>query len=320
MTGEDPANMALWAPWVRAFVVKQELLSRFYAQAFTAPADGARGAEQAVSVFHLVATPGSDPSQPPAASYEPFVTAVRPHVPDFGEQLDLVASYADLRSDRTPEVLTQISYPTTFFGGILGLHPARHKYVLEVVAIVQAVASTLALRVKHALACQRPDRYSSQIQAIIPTPGHGTLPSGHSVEAFATAMVLQELLPNNDPGFADAPQMLMRQAERIAANRTVGGVHFPVDSLCGASLGLALGDMIAHRAGKPSPLPVRFDGRLIAARDFQLDQVYKNNHRASFRDAGLDFVKLEPRNTALGQDVSQPLKWMWDRAKAELQS
>ena len=40
-------------------------------------------------------------------------------------------------------------------------------------------------------------------------------------------------------------------AARIAENRTVAGVHFPVDSLAGAVMGIAIGELvIAHCTGQ----------------------------------------------------------------------
>ena len=53
----------------------------------------------------------------------------------------------------------------------------------------------------------------------------------------------------------------MRQAARVAINRTIAGVHFPVDSAAGQVLGLALGEYLEHRAkGTPSYSSWQFDG------------------------------------------------------------
>ena len=38
--------------------------------------------------------------------------------------------------------------------------------------------------IKHALACRRPIEYSPQVQPMILTPSHGSLPSGHSTKSF----------------------------------------------------------------------------------------------------------------------------------------
>ncbi len=59
------------------------------------------------------------------------------------------------------------------------------------------------------------------------------------------AMVLIELLrasPNPAYDWEMYAVQLLRQAARVAVNRQVAGVHFPVDSAAGALLGLTLGD------------------------------------------------------------------------------
>jgi hypothetical protein len=90
---------------------------------------------------------------------------------------------------------------------------------------------------------------SPQLQPMIQTPGHGSLPSGHATEAHIVAYVLWKLLRAANPSKPiDTFEQLMRQAARVAINRTIAGVHFPVDSAAGQVLGLALGEYFVHRA------------------------------------------------------------------------
>ena len=54
---------------------------------------------------------------------------------------------------------------------------------------------------------------------------------------------------------------LMRTAARIAINRTVAGVHFPVDSAAGAVLGLTLGHYLVARCQHAASFEAwKFDG------------------------------------------------------------
>src|SRR5690606_16546135 len=141
----------------------------------------------------------------------------------------------------------------SFLGLPVGLNPPRHQKTLEILGIVTNVTKLVEMRIKHALACRRANEYSSQIQPMIQTPGHGTLPSGHAAEAFVQAIILYRLvrigsggdaqIDKSDPSFVQ----LMRHAERIATNRVVAGVHFPVDSVAGMVLALTLSEFFVSR-------------------------------------------------------------------------
>lgn len=107
------------------------------------------------------------------------------------------------------------------------------------------------IRFKHALAAPRAIEYSSQMQPMIQTPGHGSMPSGHSTQAFIVAVVLCALF--NQKFGTLFYQQAMRQAYRVAVNRTVAGVHFPVDSIAGHVLGTALGEYFVARCTRNLP-------------------------------------------------------------------
>lgn len=95
------------------------------------------------------------------------------------------------------------------------------------------------------------------VQPIFPTPGHGSYPSGHATQAFAIATVLGHLAGGSGP-MADGA--LWRLAARIAVNRTVAGIHYPVDSALGAVLGVTLGRAILARGqAVPGVVPLAFD-------------------------------------------------------------
>ena len=96
----------------------------------------------------------------------------------------------------------------------------------------------------------------------------------------------------------------MRLAARIAANRTVAGVHYPTDSMAGAVLGLTIGEMIVSALEGETETPVRvFDGASFTG-DFDLASLH---------------AVINPQTTkrniaALQSDVVSKL---WAFAKAE---
>jgi hypothetical protein len=75
---------------------------------------------------------------------------------------------------------------------------------------------------------------------------------GHASQAYMSAYILWKLQDptGSNPGLRD---MLYRQAFRMAFNRIVAGVHFPVDLPAGAILGLALGEYFVRRCTPLDP-------------------------------------------------------------------
>ena len=121
---------------------------------------------------------------------------------------------------------------------------------------------------------------------MIQTPAHGTLPSGHATEAFTMARVLWTLMSraSNLPyGDAAWGEQLMRLAARVAINRTVAGVHFPIDSVAGAILGLTLARYLEARCSNgqtPGEEP-RLQGRSFDGTAFPAPAETSTSRRAS---------------------------------------
>ena len=232
---DDAANLEEWSQLVRVQTVLQELISDTAVRM-----DGTQAKVYAVGG-----------AQGGGLSATAFASFTRPGMEDFKAQLEFVRSYADLRGDRLPEILTQAGGATAYLGAIAGLHPGRRSYTYELLGIAETFATQIVLKVKHLLACRRPDTLSAQVQPAIPTPGHGTLPSGHATESFIVAVLLAHLMDQeltHGTGDRTHVDQLMLQAARISVNRHVAGVHFPVDSMAGATLGLLLGQYIVARA------------------------------------------------------------------------
>ncbi|HEX6261049.1 MAG TPA: hypothetical protein VFZ51_10375, partial [Woeseiaceae bacterium] len=105
---------------------------------------------------------------------------------------------------------------------------------------------------------------------------------------------------------------------RVAINRTVAGVHFPVDSAAGQLLGTTLGEYFVHRASTPA---ANYSSRQFncatfpAANDFVWHLVY---------DAPGD--RWQPAQPAwIGAPISNAetagqsplLNWLWTQAAGE---
>ena len=149
-----------------------------------------------------------------------------------------VLAYADLRSERSTEMLSQIDGQWAHWCSIVPMRPDSTPHTLALLTAALQWVITVELRFKHAFGCPRPAELSPQVQPCITTPGHGTFPMGHAVQAFLLAGLLQDLL-GVDADDAWGIQ-LTRTAFRISINRVVAGLHFPVDLVAGLVLGQTL--------------------------------------------------------------------------------
>jgi len=168
-----------------------------------------------------------------------------PDKTDLAHQLKIVRNYGDLRLDRIPEISLQTGDLLSFFGAAVKLDADRRKRSLELLGIAQSIAVSVEMQTKHNCWLPRPVDYAHEIQPIIQTPIHSAFPSGHATEAYTLATVLARLVDEKSAKEAiENDHIFFRVARRIAINRTVAGVHFPVDSAAGATLGIAIGEAI----------------------------------------------------------------------------
>jgi membrane-associated phospholipid phosphatase len=311
---DEPKVLERWEPWVRGAVFDFELLSPLL---FTQHDEliGSTTFKQFTLWSVTVTLPSG--TVPPTATCERLMSMIRPTAAIFRTQLDLVEAYSDLRADRATEILAQLGPQYAFWSSVLNLHPSRTRWTLELIDTLLRFVTVVEMRFKHALACRRPHEYSPQIQPMILTPSHGALPSGHSTEAHAVALLLLKLLTVAATPPTDVTllrEQLMRQAARIAINRTVAGVHFPVDSAAGQLLGLTLAEYFAMRctAAGGNVDAWRFNGEAFSgADDFDFRQLFDTTtgNRTSQTYAN--------QLTAAAVNGSASLSWLWGKAVAE---
>lgn len=332
----DVANLSLLSRDVRSSLWLSELGSRV---AITAPQSG-DGVRASLWKMELI-----DEASPRVETRE-VISMTRPGECIFREQMKWVSGYADIRADRAAEILSQVSSPVPFYATIAFMDPARTPYTLELLQAGLRFANYVEMQMKYLLAVKRPIEYSPQVQPMIPTPDHGSLPSGHATEAFLTARLLWKLLrasgqdPYLDGGYWG--EMLMRTASRIAVNRTVAGVHFPVDSAAGALLGLTLADLIsAECRGGGSWTASKFIGtEFDGTSDFNWHALYdaerdRQRRRSAWEsDSGHEeaddeddeiwareqphvWAKTRQQSFNARSVASKPLNWLWKKAVQE---
>ena len=148
-------------------------------------------------------------------------------------------------------------------------------------------------------------------QPMVDVPAHGAWPGGHAAEGFVAAHLLHALIKEVHPG-ADAllKRQLNRLAVRIAQNRVVAGLHFPVDTLAGQVMGTALAEYLLRRCGAGSSLKKG----VCAGNDMVgEDYVWRDLTAAATDGASLGDVAGDHPNAA------STLVHLWNEAKKEWQ-
>jgi membrane-associated phospholipid phosphatase len=156
-----------------------------------------------------------------------------------------VIAYADQRGEHGAEIASQIMWPLDAWVSLLGMRPREHSYTLLLLRIGQELVVHLNRRLKHLCGIARPSQLSPQVQPMIDVPQHGSWPGGHASEGFMTASLLLELIKTARPlhraSLALLDEQLNGLAARIATNRVVAGLHYPIDTEVGMIVGQRLG-------------------------------------------------------------------------------
>ena len=118
----------------------------------------------------------------------------------------------------------------------------RRSWLLARVAVTIVVAELASGLLKLWIGRDRPPLADPAPEPIVSLPVTGSLPSGHATVAFACATALALPVPR-----LAVPLYVL--AALIAFSRVYTGVHYPLDILAGAALGVVLGFAVA-RAGR----------------------------------------------------------------------
>ena len=230
----------------------------------------------------------------------------------------MVLARTPYRGDRLPEILMQVDDLWPFWTTVTNLDPKCVPRTFELIQLARRFATTVVMRLKHQFACARPADISALVQPVIPTPGHGSWPSGHATISYMAAELFAKLLPDGTD--SEVHQQLERLAYRIADNRVVAGLHFPMDSVAGCLLGQTLAEYFyaACTGEKALIKEASFEGAKLSddeAETFELDQ------KLALRSMPPpSMVKVATAKPLAKSGISTLLTTMWNASTNELRA
>ena len=123
----------------------------------------------------------------------------------------------------------------------------RRPWLLVLLLASDFVADGLSLALRQAIGRDRPPLVYPEPKTLVAVPHTGAFPSGHASSAFACATVLAWASPRlRIPAFV--------LAAAIAWSRVYVGVHWPLDVLGGAVLGVLVAIALLKLAANPPRL------------------------------------------------------------------
>jgi undecaprenyl-diphosphatase len=115
----------------------------------------------------------------------------------------------------------------------------RRWAVLGLTIVVVALTDASAAGLKAAFDRDRPPERYAEPDPLVNVPESGSFPSGHAATSFAAATILSFAFPRLAP-------FLLVLAAAVGFSRVYVGVHYPLDIVGGALLGVAIAAAVRY--------------------------------------------------------------------------
>jgi hypothetical protein len=147
-----------------------------------------------------------------------------------GEQLRRVIEVSDEREERFLEIVDQNDGEGVikYFLGMLMIDAAHDPATYQLIRVARRVGEVVGMCLKEEYHEARPSQVCPVIVPLLGPPVTPSFPAGHALQSHLIARCLREAkrLPHQ-------PDMLDKLARRIAQNRVIAGLHYPLDNEAG---------------------------------------------------------------------------------------
>jgi acid phosphatase (class A) len=147
-----------------------------------------------------------------------------------GAQLREMLEIADEREERFAEIIDQheAEGPIKYWLGMLMIDSGSAPATYQLIRVARRVGEVVVMCLKEEYGEARPSQVCPAIMPMIDPPVTPSFPAGHALQShlISTCLVAAQRL-------RDQTDMLVDLAKRIAENRVVAGLHYPLDNKAG---------------------------------------------------------------------------------------
>jgi acid phosphatase (class A) len=157
---------------------------------------------------------------------------------ELNELLHIQATRTPAEADRAREdARISIFRFADALGDPSGFTPANLPLTVELFRDLTVDEHAVLAAAKKEFGRPRPFTVEPRLNPVIVRPHSASYPSGHSTWAYATALVLADMVP-------ERRAQILARANEFAHNRSVAGVHYPSDVEAGKLAGTTLAAML----------------------------------------------------------------------------
>jgi len=139
------------------------------------------------------------------------------------------------RADRVLEICDQATAPgaLNYWTGLIRINPAQQRAAWLLMLVARKIGEYVGMGLKDYYRMRRPTQVYPYILPVIDPPDTPSYPSAHSLESHLVSNALKAALTAPAAGASQTAIALDHLADRVARNREIAGVHYPMDSACG---------------------------------------------------------------------------------------
>jgi hypothetical protein len=172
------------------------------------------------------------------------------------QQILMVLDRAADRDDRFAEIIDQhdAEGAINYWLGMLLIDPARHPKTYLLIRVAARIGETVVMALKDHWRAARPSQFCPGIVPMIDPPSTPAYPAGHALQSRLISKFLQALDAGRPQPKIPQPNLLIDLANRIAENRVIAGIHFPIDNDAGRVIADACFNLVWPSTGPTGTL------------------------------------------------------------------